>query len=183
MKKFVIFYFVLLSFMSCQDEDSMPSEVRYVNLNNATASQHKSYSLDIDEDGDSEFLFTTVLAADQLGDYRHFVIVPTRANQVFEIAGRVGVLELGQEISLGNPFEKNVEPMVIKRISDSATGWSGDWKDVSNRFVGIRFRLRDQEYFYGWIRVSFDKMTEQFIVHDFAYRTTVDREISAGAKQ
>lgn len=183
MRKLALFYFVYFSFVSCQEVEQLPAAINYVNLNDATASQAKSFSLDIDQDGDTEFLFTTVLAADATGDLRQFVISPARENQVFEIAGRVGVLEAGQEIAPGNPFDKNVQPMVVKRISNTATSWSGDWKDADNRFVGIRFKLNDQGYHYGWIRVSFDKEAERMVIHDFAYRTTVDSKIAAGLKQ
>jgi hypothetical protein len=180
MRKLALLYLTFFSFISCQVDDSKPALISYVNLNDATASQAKSFSMDIDKDGDTEFLFTTVLAADAGGDYRQFVISPARENQVFEIAGRVGVLEADQEIAPGNPFDKNVQPMVVKTISNSGTSWIGDWKDVRNRFIGIRFRLRDQGYHYGWIRVSFDKEAEQLILHDFAYRNITDMGIQAG---
>lgn len=180
MRKLALLYLTFFSFISCQEEDTKPALISYVNLNDATASQAKSISLDIDQDGDTDYLFTTVLTADAAGDYRQFVISPARENQVFEIAGRVGVLEAGQEIAPGNPFDKNVQPMVVKRITNTATSWSGDWKDVSNRYIGIRFKLRDQRYHYGWIRFSFDKESERMVIHDLAYRTTVDKGIKAG---
>ncbi len=181
MRKFIILILAFFAFVSCEEEEVVPPMIRYTNLNNATAGELKSFSLDIDTDGDSEFLFTTALAANALGDYRQFVITAPRTNQVFEIAGRAGVLEAGQEIAPGNPFEKNVQPLVTKRITNSGISWAGDWKDVRNKYIGIRFRLRDQEYYYGWIRVSFDKSAEQLILHDFAYQKKVNTGLKAGA--
>jgi hypothetical protein len=178
----VVLPVLILSFLSCQEEELLLPSINYHNLNNVTASQGKSFALDIDQDGGSEYLFTTLLAADDLGDQLQFVIYPARANQVFEIAGRVGVLEEAQQIAPGNPFDKSVKPMVIKTITNSAISWSGDWKEVNSKFIGIRFKLGDSGYYYGWIRVSFDLVTEQFIIHDFAYQTTVDTEILAGVK-
>lgn len=182
MRLLSVFPVLIFSFLSCQEEELPPPSIIYTNLNNVTASQNKSFSLDIDQDGDSEFLFTTLLAADDLGDHLQFVIYPARANQVFEIAGRVGVLENDHKIAPGNPFDKNVKPMVVKTIATTTARWSGDWKEVSNKFIGIRFNIRDKGYYYGWIRVSFDLTTEQFIIHDFAYRISVNTEIMAGIK-
>jgi len=177
-----VFAVLIFSFLSCEEKELLPPAILYTNLNDVTASQNKSFSLDINQDGDSEFLFTTTLAADDLGEQLQFVIYPARANQVFEIAGRVGVLNNDQQIAPGNPFDKNVEPMVVKTIATTTASWSGDWKEVSNKFIGIRFNLRDKGYYYGWIRVSFDLTSEQFIIHDFAYRTVLDTEIMAGIK-
>jgi len=178
---FSILVLLVISFSSCEKEALQPS-IKYTNLNDMKASQSQSFSLDIDGDGATEFLFTTLLVADQSGDKRQFIISPARANQVFEIAGGVGVLKAGQEIALGNSFNKNLEPMVVKSIADASVSWSGDWKDVNNKFIGIRFRLTDQEYYYGWIRISFDQSNEQFIIHDFAYCTKLNLGIKAGAK-
>lgn len=70
--------------------------------------------------------------------------------------------------------------MVTKTITDSGVTWSGDWKEAERQFVGIRFYLRDKGYYYGWIRVSFDQTKEQFIIHDYAYMTTINKRIAAG---
>lgn len=132
-------YLAYFSCISCQEVAPGPTLTDYVNLKNATASQAKSFSLDIDQDGDSEFSFSTVLAADGPGDYRQFVISPARENQLVETAGRVGVLEAGREIAPGNPFDNNLQPMLVKRITNAASNWSGDWKDGSDRYIGNRF--------------------------------------------
>jgi hypothetical protein len=182
MKRLALLYLTFFSCISCQENAPSSALISYVNLNDATASKAKSFSLDIDMDGDTEYLFTTVLTADATGDLRQFVVSPARENQVFEIARRVGVLESGQEIAPGNPFDKNVQPMAVKRITNTATSWSGDWKDVSNKYIGIRFKIRDKGYYYGWIRVSFDKETERIVIHDFAYKIAENSGIKAGVK-
>jgi len=182
MKQLIILSMIIISFASCEQDEGVQPSIKYIDLNDITAGQSQSFSLDIDKDGDTEFLFTTLLTEDQSGDQRQFIILPARANQVFEITGRVGVLRAGQEIAPGNPFDKNLQPMIVKSITDGSVTWSGDWKDVDSKFIGIRFRLTDQEYYYGWIRISFDQANEQFIIHDFAYRTTLNIGIKAGAK-
>jgi hypothetical protein len=174
----ILFLFILLT--GCEEEPEIQQGITYINLQNERAGYNNSFSLDIDQDGDLEYLFTTVMVADALGDQLHFTIYPARSNQVFEIAGRVGVLSEDQEIAPGNPFDKNVQPMVIKTITDSGVNWIGDWKEANNQFVGIRFYLRDQGYFYGWIRVSFDQSNEQFVIHDYAFMTTTNIKIRAG---
>jgi hypothetical protein len=180
MRKLIILILGFFALVSCNELDAVPPGIKYFNLNNAIASERKPFSLDIDADGDSEFLFTTILTADGLGESRQFIITSAKASQVFEMAGRAGVLESGQEIAPGNPFEKNVQPLVTKRITNSGISWAGDWKDVRNKFIGIRFRLRDQDYRYGWIRVSFDQVSEELILHDFAFQTKVKNGIKAG---
>jgi hypothetical protein len=171
---------MITTLAACNEEPEIQQGITYINLQDVKAGYDKSFSLDIDKDGDSEYLFTTTLASDAAGDQLQFAIYPSRSNQIFEIAGRVGVLNEGQEIAPGNPFQKNVQPMVIKTITDAGESWSGDWKNAENQFVGIRFFLKDQGFYYGWIRISFDQTNEQFIIHDYAFMTTAGMKIAAG---
>jgi hypothetical protein len=180
MKRIVSILFLFTLLIACDNEPEIQQGITYIDLQDVTAGHNKLFSLDIDQDGDTEYVFTTTLAADAAGDQLQFMIYPSRNNQVFEIAGRVGVLSEDQEIAPGNPFDKNVQPMVIKTITDSGINWSGDWKEANNQFVGIRFYLRDKGYHYGWIRVSFDQTNGQFIIHDYAFMTTLNMKIVAG---
>jgi hypothetical protein len=180
MKRILSILFLSTLLIACDNEPEIQQGITYMDLQDVTAGYNKSFSLDIDQDGDSEYIFTTTLAADTEGDHLQFMIYPSRNNQVFEIAGRVGVLSEEHEIAPGNPFNKNVQPMVIKTITDSGVSWSGDWKEANNQFVGIRFYLRDKGYYYGWIRVSFDQTNEQFVIHDYAFMTTLNMKIVAG---
>lgn len=182
MKRLIIFLSIITFFVSCEQDESVQLPIKYVDLKDTPASQDQSFGLDIDGDGDTEFLFTTRLTADQSGDQLQFIITPSQANQVFELSKRVGVLESGQEIAPGNPFDKSLEPMAVKLITNEGTTWIGDWKEANNKFIGIRFTLLDQKYYYGWIRVSFNQTHEQFVIHDFAYRTSLNVGIKAGFK-
>lgn len=180
MKSLLIILSFTVLLAACEDEAEIQQGITYIDLQHVTAGYDKSFSLDIDQDWDSDFLFTTTLADGAAGDQLQFMIYPARSNQVFEIAGRVVVLAADQEIAPENPFDKNVQPMVIKTITESGESWSGDWKEADRQFVGIRFYVRDKGYFYGWIRVSFDQNNEQFIIHDYAFMTTANMKILAG---
>lgn len=180
MKHTLIILSLAVTVFACNEDPEIQQGISYIQLQDAKAGYDKSFSLDIDKDGDSEYLFATTLVSDDTGDHLQFTLYPARNNQVFEIAGRVGVLNEGQEIAPGNPFQKNVQPMVIKTITDLGITWSGDWKNADKQFVGIRFYMRDQGYHYGWIRISFDQMSEQFIIHDYAFMTTINLKIAAG---
>ncbi len=182
MGRFIVLLLISYFISSCQQDEIVQPAIRYVNLSGAITNHEQSYHLDIDQDGDTDFLFTTVFLTDELGAQYQFLVYPSRANQVFEIAGRVGVLAAMQEIAPGNPFDSKVQPMVVKSITADGITWMGDWKDATNQYVGIRFTLQDQAYYYGWIRVSFDRLKEQLIIHDFAYRTVVNSKIEAGDK-
>lgn len=69
------------AFAAYDSEPEIQPGITYVDLGPVTAGYNKSFSLDIDQDGDSEFLFTTSLFTDKL----EFSLYPNRTNRFLSL--------------------------------------------------------------------------------------------------
>lgn len=168
---------------SCREEEVAPAQnVRYTDLQNREVGYNQSFSLDADGDGTNEFSFTTGLQQEDGTNQLHYKVVALRSNRVFETSGQATKFQEGQEITPGNIFDKNVSPLVAKVESNGSIRWEGDWKDASNHYLGIQFSLSDGKMYYGWVRISFNRVTEKLIVHDFAYHKEANSKLLAGKK-
>ncbi len=77
-------------------------------------------------------------------------------------------------------------------IDASATTWStpnnvflnqggatGNWVGVTDRFLGLRFKL-EGSWHYGWARLDIDATPTGFVVKDYAYQSVPEVGLSAG---
>lgn len=55
----------------------------------------------------------------------------------------------------------------------------GNWCDVSDRFLGLRFNLGGNTH-YGWARLDVNAIGDVWSVKDFAYNTVADEAILTG---
>lgn len=171
----------IITFMAGCCEIDMPSDVAYTDLNNAEVGYNQPYNLDIDTNGDSDFVFTTVLIQADDGDHLQFKIFPRSSNSVVGAADSAAVISDGAVIAPDAAFDKVHQILVAKITSNTGTSWRGAWLGVHNKYVGIRFKLKGADYHYGWVRISVNTVTEKVEVHDMAYCLTAGREIHAGS--
>lgn len=178
----VIFLAALFFLISC-DDDTVPARqlIVYKELQ-ADAVYLSTVNVDMDNNGDPDFLVSTTLTSDGEDVHVEYKVYAVGANQVFDVAGRVALLSEGQAIAPGNPFTKNTEPLVTKVISATGDSWRGDWVGITNGFVGVRFNSGDGKMHYGWIRLSFNAEREAITVHDYAYHANPKVAINAGQK-
>ena len=54
----------------------------------------------------------------------------------------------------------------------------GPWKDVTNRYLGLKFFIHGQVH-YGWARVT-NIGSSTFTITGYAYETTVGKSLQAG---
>ncbi len=57
-------------------------------------------------------------------------------------------------------------------------GYYGNWINVSNRYLGVRFTIGGATH-YGWVRMS-TVNTDTVTIHDFAYESLADTPIVTG---
>jgi hypothetical protein len=173
---------LLMSISACEDTGSVnpPADmILYKNLNDVRAGYNQPFSLDINNDGISEYVFVTSLIGTNEGFETHFKIYPVRSNRLFVSNLIPSIVPEGNAIE-GQSFSKFVEPMVIKTTIGEGTTLLGDWKDAQNFYAGIQFQLGNDPYRYGWLRLSFDQVNEQFVIHDLAYENFPGKAIKAG---
>lgn len=167
--------------LGCTEESVKPViEIEHRSID-ALVGYNESYALDVDQDGETDFLFTTSLFEEDDIVHLAYSIYPARANGVLSLATRVANLPAETSIGNGNPFEKNVDPMVFKIYEVEGESWKGDWANVEEGFIGFRLQ-RDMKYYYGWIKVGFNGTEEKLVVTEMAYHATADQSILAGVK-
>ncbi len=178
---FLIALVVVLS--SCDTSSHLPDGVTTVPLGNSAVYINQSQSLDIDGDGDTDLSFVTVLTQEDGTTQLHYRVFPTASNRVFEVGGRALMLTRGQLIEPGNPFDKNVAPLVTRVEATGSYSWQGDWLHADNHYLGFLHRMSDGGAQYGWVRLSFDRASEKLILHEFGYRIRSNQGIAAGQKE
>lgn len=60
--------------------------------------------------------------------------------------------------------------------------FNGLWIDKQKRYVGVSLYIRDNKH-YGWICISHNSGTKQFVIHDLAYNNKPGAVIRAGQKK
>jgi hypothetical protein len=178
---FIGLMFCLL-LISCKEDEVVSPGIIYRNVNEQISEFPDSYSLDIDLDGETDFVFSTRSVINDGFVNQEYNFYPTRSNAVFELAGRVAVLEENQSVEPGNPFSKNTAPMIIRIDENDEIRWEGDWTQVTNKYIGIHFTDFKDVKRYGWIQVSFNVDTETLFIHDLAYQVQGNTGIKAGQK-
>jgi hypothetical protein len=143
-------------------------EIIHIHLEDAKAGYNQSFALDINDDGNSEFVFSATLIADVVGDHLRFAIISRYDNEVIGANGNVTALPEGESITSDSSFGFDNEVLVIKTTTQDGITWWGNWKGVQSKYVGVRFRV-DGSVCYGWIKLSVNEPNEQIVIHEMAY--------------
>jgi hypothetical protein len=172
---------------------AQPSEARIVYTKaHQVIGANGIYNLDLNHDGTIDFLIletgyptfngtrasNTLLAKEALGN---------------AVEGRIGssgrhlaaALKRGARIGPGKHFIRgggNGETMVATWESDLGGGPAGQWLNVTNRYLGLKFKV-DGKTHYGWARLTV-QLTGNFLINatltGFAYETVPGKSIRAG---
>jgi len=105
------------------------------------------------------------------------VVLNTFDTDAQVLAGGGGLplaLEEGAPIEAGSTSWVTAgEYLVLNR------GGTGNWVGVTDRYLGLRFRL-DGTWRYGWARLDIDAAPTRFVVKDYAYQSVMEIGIAAG---
>jgi len=136
------------------------------------------YDLDLNHDGVADF---TIKNAGNYGRYRLYASVPAGNGVVGGIGSngaQAAALIRGEQIGPGQMF---VAPDVTMReCIRHAICW-GDWDNVTNRYLGLKFKIKGQSH-YGWARLSVQVSgtTVTGTLTGYAYETIPNKTIIAG---
>jgi len=151
--------------------------------------------LDITEDGLVDFTVFVELHASYLGDHLNVGMNPIgfgrnlikSGPQIFENYNNMGFLVAENEAAVINDnllenqyWTEEFSALVIRHTkTNGEIYYEGSWAD-SSQIVAIQTNINGAFHF-GWVRVEFDKITEFATLIDFAYNTTANQSIKAGA--
>jgi hypothetical protein len=150
------------------------------------------YSLDLNHDGIIDFLILESGYATFNGTAANNTLLAKEAlgNAVEGRRGKSGqhfasALKPGAPIGPGEPFISggaNGESMARTWVSDLGGGQSGQWLNVTDRYLGLKFKI-DGKTHYGWARLSVDlpgNFKIKATLTGYAYETVPDKSIRAG---
>jgi len=157
----------------------------------------KSYDLDLNNDGTSDFLINNVNISTTGQQDDRLYLVPATGNGFLLGLRTMGsncktcpaLVVSGYSISHRGSFSG--KPVILARASTGVEGnntfWGGRWADVSNGYLGLKFQIGNETH-YGWARLS---VRESFhfrhrtspvtaTITGYAYETIPNKPIIAG---
>jgi hypothetical protein len=141
-----------------------------------------SYALDLNHDGVTDFrIKNSSGCADWCWD--NLGAIAVNQNAVVGIISVNGTdhiayaLNRGADISRKQPFLSGGALFVY----DSGSGNYGDWLNVTNRYLGLRFQIKGKIH-YGWARLTVHGKNQKLtaILTGYAYETIPNKPIIAG---
>lgn len=177
-------------------------QIVYTDLNpDFNGGSNTDYALDLNNDGTVDFQLTQVdSSTTSVGfqiNFKSFLIAPTGAtNDVLgDGASSSGsfaypfALNSGAIISNGQAqwnntgFSSGYSILNANVVIDlGGTNYSlsaGNFINVTDKFVGLRFDLSGETY-YGWARLDVNTDGTNWVIKDYAYNSTPDQPINAG---
>lgn len=172
---------------------SQPAEARVIyTKTHHVIGTNGIYNLDLNHDGTIDFLLlesgtptfngtrasNALLAKEALGNAVQGSI--GRYNRQFAAA-----LKQGARIGPGKHFIHggvNGETMVATWVTDLGQGPTGQWLNVTNRYLGLKFEIHGKTH-YGWARLTV-KLPGNYLINatltGYAYETIPGKSILAG---
>jgi len=147
---------------------------------------HGVYPLDLNHDGIADFLIMQS-GSNSAGVINLYIQEATRNGvQGYSTSFRgkyADALKRGAQIGPREQFftSTNIEGMAFAFVSGKYSGSGGQWRNVSNRYLGLKFKI-DNKTHYGWARLSVKFKLYQITatLTGYAYETTPDEGILAG---
>lgn len=185
-------------FSGCTEDDVIPEHTSTINytLDGRTVQLGDPFPIAVDvlEDGQVDFTIFVELTANNRGD-RLYVGMNPIGNNVMKSGPAIdeNFLNMGFIIaeSPGSTIGYNVQPnqqwttdfgilAIRNTFTNGTVSYEGNWVD-SDQLVAIQLKINQSTHF-GWLRIKFNKVTETVSLIDYAYNTTANQPIVAGAK-
>lgn len=154
------------------------------------------YNLDLNRDGITDFTIRSGLLQDycQFGDgYVWSLTVTSAAGSAVETAGgRIGnndasALAQGMPVNSAQSFYPGTSTMAELSWGNCGIGTLGQWLNIPNRYLGLKFLGPDNQIHYGWANLSavayvdpYGHLQTNVILSGFAYETAPRQQILTG---
>ena len=153
--------------------------------------QNSTFQLDLNQDGKTDFTLGYNIRTATTGAARSVYVSPALGNGVEGTAGshRFMAAALNRRARIPNrrPFSETrarmaYECSVFYPGCPRTIFFSGNWVNVSNRYLGLKFKIHGKTH-YGWARLSIqvvDYSHFSVTLTGYAYETIADKPIIAG---
>lgn len=158
----------------------------YSDLHEAKARDGAPKVVDIDGDGQNDFLFGVQLVGDPVlqRDRLQFIVrsglkrnLLNDANDetpVFKKTDAIGKSHQGFEW-----WELSTIVLAEKITRFSGSNWEGGWKNASHDYLAVQLDHGGKIY-HGWIEISFSTVAEELILHRCAISVEEGKTVKAG---
>lgn len=176
-----------------ETEDYDSSKIVFHKLN-TVFDYRRHQSLDINEDGKTDYYFTTELFEINGSPYLYFYVNQKGAfgNHILLKSGPdtdvdglwAQPLNSGEKITAevsANLEWHSYRSGLLINISetDIEKTYEGLWVDKKQRYLGIKF-MRNGQTHYGWVKLSHDKNQDEILIESYAYNSSPNKSIRAG---
>jgi hypothetical protein len=162
---------------------AQPAEARivYTATNVTIVGPNGSYNLDLNNDGQIDFTIRNTKRSSNT-EWNSYALWDEavegngiECNQIRNSAGYALALARGSKIGAGR---KVCRTAALESVF--GTYQHGNWKNATNRYLGVKFNIKGQTH-YGWARLSVRfKNGIRAILTGFAYETIPNKPIIAG---
>jgi hypothetical protein len=173
---------------SCEKEDQ-PVSYQYINLNDTTVYYNHPVELDLDQDGERDFLASTVLIGTATADLLQFRISSAFKNRILLEEEESPAMFDQDALITGNDQSPYIwtafgSALVVERVMPidlNETYWNGVWKNKQNKYLPIQLVKGNGSIYNGWIRISYSNDPQsKIILHDAAFCKSSKVQIKAG---
>jgi hypothetical protein len=150
---------------------------------------HSFYQLDVNHDGVVDFSLSNAVTITTDQFFWQLLMGVPAGNSVVAnffyhgFPNRAHALVSGSNIGPGAAFYKSRAMLASVYYGGGGLSVHGDWIDVSNRYLGLKFQINGQTHF-GWARLNVQINTTKLTVFSritgYAYETTPNQAILAG---
>ena len=137
------------------------------------------FNLDVNHDGVVDFTFYA-----GYGDHNSgaFIDPVYQGNQVWGIGRYASALFAGARIGPSGNFQKSHDIMASVGFTACGPSWSlGPWRNVKDRYLGVKFFSVNGDIHYGWVRLSVTMRPNVIAtLTGYAYETIPNKPIIAG---
>jgi hypothetical protein len=156
----------------------LPSQAKIV-YTRANIGLGNGVQLDLNHDGTTDFY---ILVQTDYGKHSACNVFPAAHNQMLGNGNQASALRAGVRIGPKDPFAASHTLLArFWKKSDTGTSYSsGQWKNVKNRYLGVRFLIQG-EIHYGWVRMSIVvNHGVTGVMTGYAYETIPNKPIISG---
>jgi len=146
-----------------------------------------SLGLDLNNDGSNDFIFLDRFRSLATWRGRWLDLRAEPGNGIVKDGFNAAVLNQGSIVGSAQAFGRGTRLLLSTNTGTTWSGekvsWSGgDWKNVKDRFLGLRFQLNGETHF-GWARITVQNVHRKSMtltLLGYAYEATAGMPIQAG---
>lgn len=192
MKKYSLLV-TTIALVACHKKDNPVTDTPamiYTDCKNTSVKQGQMFHIDLDKDGMRDLSFGTWYTGSPLHredlvlfyaeSYIHTLLLMDTTNESTPMYSKDELIALPTLPAYHQWYQLSLSELARKHIPEmNPIYWDGTWKQASHRYMGIKI-TKGNQWYAGWIELSFNTTGEQIILHRAAISKTPYVPVTAG---